>query len=83
MFAGVPVAEAGKRCCNTAGTEGLAPTLGGAFGSSVCRPLQKGLCGQCFYWKLVFSSTAVLTLTKQKQETNMQGLKLKLSETSI
>lgn len=33
--------------------------------------------------QVVFSSAAVLTLTKQKQETNMQGLKLKLSESSI
>lgn len=62
-FAGVPVAEVGIRCYNTAGTEGSAPALGGAFGSSVCRPLQKGLCGQCFYWKLVFSSTAALTFS--------------------
>lgn len=71
MFAGVPVAETGKRCYNTAGTEGSAVALGRVFGSLVCRLLQKGLCGWCFYWKLVFSSTAVLTLTRQKQETNI------------
>lgn len=64
----VPEAEAGRRCYSTAATKGWAPGLGGVFGSVVCRALQKPLCGQCCYWKLVFSGTAILTLAKQKQE---------------
>lgn len=67
-FAVVPEAEAGRRCYSTAGTKGWAPGLGGVFDSVVCRALWKALCGQCYYWKLVFSSTAILTLAKQKQE---------------
>lgn len=67
-FAVIPEAEAGKRCYSTAGTKGWAPAVGGVFGSLVCRALQKALCGQCCYWKLVFSSTTLLILTKQNQE---------------
>lgn len=42
MFAGVPVAETGKRCYNTAGTEGSAAALGRVFGSLVCKATSKG-----------------------------------------
>lgn len=68
MFAGVPVAEADKRCYDAVGTEGLAPSLGAVFGiqDTSKRSVWVVLLPKVCLLKLVFFSTAVLNWTESR-----------------